>query len=122
MVRNSHHIRPPDAPYDRRIYKLVRSEVEKSIDFNAICNENVENGNPLFVGVMQLCSDNTATPSKTDATVAYPVHIVLLNFTKEYRRFLIDHGHILVGLLPVFASECNKEENDSYTTDDYYRN
>lgn len=42
-VRSSHHIWPPETPYRRQIYKLVRSEVDKSSNSNAIWNEVVEN-------------------------------------------------------------------------------
>jgi len=38
---------------------------------------------------------------KSNAMVAYPVHVVLLNATPSFRRWLIDNGHTLVGFLPV---------------------
>lgn len=48
-----------------------------------------------FVGMVEVYSNNTATTLKGNAIVAYPVHFVLLTFTKEFRRYLVDHGHTL---------------------------
>lgn len=39
-----------------------------------------------------------------NATFAYPVHVALLNFTKESHRFLIDHGPAIARLLYVFSA------------------
>lgn len=51
--------------------------------------------------MVEVYSDETATTLKEKATVDYPVHEVLMNFTKELRQYLIDHGHTLAGVLPV---------------------
>lgn len=88
----------------------------------ATWNETVENGNHLFDSLIQVFSEKAATTLKVTATVAYLVHMVLLDFTKEYHRFLIDYGHTLVGWLPVFASIWNEKENNNDTKDAVYQN
>lgn len=52
-----------------------------------------------LVGMVQVYSDNTATTLNTNMIVAYPVHVLLLNFTKEVCQLLMNFGHTLVGLL-----------------------
>lgn len=43
--------------------------------------------------------------------MAHPVHVVLMNFTNEFSRNLIDNGYTFAGLLPVSISNtCIKEE------------
>lgn len=71
--------------------------------------------------MIQVYFGKTATTLKANATVAYPVHIVLLNFTKEYRRFFIENWYTLVRLSPIFASKCNEAGFDNETIDGYYR-
>lgn len=39
---------------------------------------------------------------KISGTVFFPVHSVLLSFSKEFRRYLIDHCYTLVGFVLVF--------------------
>lgn len=51
--------------------------------------------------MFQVYSDKTATSLKSNPTNVYPVHIVVLKFIKEYRRYSIYHGHTLHGALPV---------------------
>lgn len=94
--------------------------MEKSSDFNAIWNENIEFENPLFVGTIRVYSDKTATTLKENPTVAYLVQNMLMNWGKEYRRFLIGQGHTLVGILPVFASERIENRYINDATDVYY--
>lgn len=57
-------------------------------------------------------TDKMATTLKAKATVSYPVQIVLLNFTKAFRRFLIDRRHTFVGILPVVSSSLTDKEYD----------
>lgn len=50
--------------------------------------------------------------------MAYPVHLVLLYFTKDFRRFLVDHGHAKVGLFPYLVSKSVVETRDDDTAED----
>lgn len=52
----------------------------------------------------------TASTLKSNAIVAYPIHIVLLHFIPAFRRFLIDKGYTFAGLLSVQTSTDEHEE------------
>lgn len=58
---------------------------------------NNSDGNKL-VGLLQLFADTTITTLTLNAIVAYPVHIVFPNFTKQFRKWSLNHGLALVGL------------------------
>lgn len=47
-----------------------------------------------------------------NATVAYSIHIVLLNFIKNFQMFLIYREHEIVGLLLAFFSGSSEETKD----------
>lgn len=95
--------------FSRRVYEGVKSQVEKSLDLNPIRNENTQEKNSPFAAMIQIYSHETATSLKAKTTVVYPVHNVLLKFTKDFRRPLINHGHATADLLPVSVSECTGE-------------
>ena len=80
-------------------------------------NDDNEDLPKSFVGMFQLYTDKTATTLKANATVAHPVHVVLLNVTREFRLKLINGGHTLVGLLPVATLENDSEEYDDQCND-----
>lgn len=46
-----------------------------------------------------------------------PVPIVVPNFTEDSRRFLANHGHTIVGLLPELISESSKKTIDNDTVE-----
>lgn len=91
--------------------QIRESQVHKSIDLS-ICSENTAKKLSLFVGVIQTYSDKTVTILKANATVGYPVHIVLLNYAKDLQRFLVDHGQTMIGLLPVSVSHFAAKTRD----------
>lgn len=52
-----------------------------------------ENGLPRsFLGLMQMYPYETATSLKCNALVAYPVHVMWLNFTAKRRGYSVDQG------------------------------
>lgn len=53
-----------------------------------------------FVRFVQIFSEQTVTSLKSSALVAFPVHLVLLSFGKEYKKRLIQSGHSVVAFLP----------------------
>lgn len=57
------------------------------------------------------------TSLKSNIVVTYPVHVVLLNVTKELRRYLINDGHNLASLLPVSAFSTDDDERPRGDTD-----
>lgn len=70
-----------------------------STDAKKFWNDNESEGPRSTVGLLQLYSDKIATTMKRGAFVMYPVHVVLLNFTAEFRRHLIDSDRTLLGFL-----------------------
>lgn len=51
-----------------------------------------------FVGMVPLYFHKSALKLTGNAIVAYPRHLVLLKFAKEFLSFLVDYGHAVVGL------------------------
>lgn len=64
-------------------------------------------------GLFRLINHDT----RRNATVAYPVQIVPLNFTKDFQRFPISPRHAIVGLLLVWVSESPKKTRDNKTAE-----
>lgn len=65
--------------------------------------------------MIQIHSDKTATTPKENATVVYSIQIVQIILTKDFQRFLINHGNTIVVLLPVLASASSEETRDDDT-------
>lgn len=63
--------------------------------------ENDSNLPKSFLDMFQISSDKTASILKLNALVAYPVLAEFLNFTSQFRRYVIDTGYTLVGFLQV---------------------
>lgn len=75
-----------------------------------VWNENLYDGAPSFVSVLQVYTDKVATILKANVTVTYSVSVILLNFNLNFRRYLIDHGQTMVTFLT--ASTTTEDEND----------
>lgn len=54
-----------------------------------------------FVIYVQIFSDEKAASLKSTALVAYPVHVMPIDFTYSFRWWLFENGHTVVGYLPV---------------------
>lgn len=65
----------------------------------------------LFVYVEELYTDKAASLF-ANAVVAHPLHIVLLNFTHNFCRYVHDHGFTISELLPasIFHADQDKPE------------
>lgn len=105
---------PLSTPHSRQIYRNICDEVISSPCTDCEWVECEPDNKPSFVGIVYVCTDKTATILKANATVAYSVHVILLNYTKEFCQYLIDHEHTFARLLPVFtASDLNfADENN----------
>lgn len=97
----------------KQVYCCVRSSVMRQVDGTALWVDNDLDNDHSFVGMIQVYTDKTSTTLKSNAIVRYPVHTELLNVTKEFRRYLIDHGHTLAALLPVSASQKEEDEEEA---------
>lgn len=60
-----------------------------------------------FVTFIQIFSEQTSASLKNSALVAHPVHVVLLNFSKEHKKSLFRSEHSLVVFL---SDETEKSE------------
>ena len=98
---NVTYSQPMNSPFFGSLYNKRRSMVLRSSDPNTFWVDTCTEGGASFVGFLQIYSDKTAMTLKSNAMVAYPVHVVFLNTTTSYRRWLIDNGHTIVAFLPV---------------------
>lgn len=92
--------------------------MKSSPSTNSVWVENENDEKPCFLGMVQVYTDTTASTLEANAMVAYAVHVKLQNFTYEFRRNLIDHGHPFAGLLHVCTAaqvdcvEGGEDENE----------
>lgn len=63
-----------------------------------------------FFGTTQVYNDKTVTSLEDTFVVAFPVHVVLLQFTKQFRRLLMYYDKQLQGCL-FYALELMKKMN-----------
>lgn len=61
--------------------------------------------------MVQVYTDKSVTAIKANAVLAYFVYVVLLKFTNDIFRFLIDYAYIFAGLHPV---DTTNDEKDSH--------
>lgn len=104
---------PVSTKFGKEIERKVRERVMRSPKSEVLWNARENEMPKSFSGLIQIYSDKTATSLKCSALVAYPVHVVWLNFTARQRRYLIDHGYTLVGFLPVGSEEGETVHGDS---------
>lgn len=67
--------------------------------------------------MIQIYSTRVATTLIANVTVAYYIHVLMLNFTKGFRRFPADHGDTNDGLFSVWVSESSEEIRDDDATE-----
>ena len=108
-------------PMSAKMFKVVEHEVKQRImkSGNNIWNDHSNFYPRSFVGFLQVYSDKTATTLKANAMVAYPIHVVFLNCSASFRRFLINREYTLVGFLPVAGETTGIYENDGMEEDNF---
>lgn len=57
-----------------------------------------------FGKYVQMLSYEIATIIKSTLLVSYPLHVVLVNFSIEFRRWLFENKHTIVALLSVVGA------------------
>lgn len=72
---------------------------------------------PSLVGVVQVYMNKTETTLMENAIVVHPVQVVLLNVIKELRRYSINHGETLSGLLPISVTLPDEIDTTADDTD-----
>lgn len=99
------------------IYNSKRVDMVSSAKYDVMRNNNSENGEPFFVGFVQMFSSKTAPITKSFALVVYLVHAWLLKFSTRFSQWLLLIGLTLVWLHPLNCSiskiEAEHEEHGS---------
>lgn len=85
------------------VYSCFKSNILRPANKPVLLQKNVAHGSS-FVGTLKHLPVR-ASRLKANATVAYRAHLGLLNLSKTFGRFLIDHGCTYVALLRVATLE-----------------
>lgn len=102
--------------YAFSVYSRVRLDFLRSVNETVFWQESVVDASPSFVDVLQIYTNMTALSSKSTATVVYPVHVVLLNVSMKFRRFLTDQRYTLIVLLSVATSRPSTDAEDTVSS------
>ena len=97
--------------YIKELYDWKRKEVIMNGPNNVIFEDNELHNCPSFVGLLQCFSDKTAASLSANSFVAYPFHIVFMNFKPAFRDFLIEKGYTIAAFLPTTSEDSGKGEN-----------
>lgn len=92
-----HH--PLQTRFFKDKYRKLKLSIMGSMDNGVIWTES-GNGKS-FIGFIQLFTDKTVAALKSNSFSAHAVHITLLNFSKSFRKRMIQEGHSVLGFLPV---------------------
>lgn len=98
-----------ESSYAQEVHSYVKQKSLESGDCSVVWTEIIEQDNLPFMGMIQNYSDRTMTTLKANATVPHPVHVILLNFSEEFQRYLTYHIYTFVGLLPVSSSDAEHD-------------
>lgn len=98
--------------YLLQIQRFMRTKVLQSTQAVVFWNKFLSQSLPHLVRIEQVYTNQKATTIKASTTAAYPVYMVLLNFSKAFRRYIIDQNYSLVGLLPVSFSEFSSSQEE----------
>jgi len=92
---------------------VIASDSENSIWFD-------DDEKKSMVGYIQIFTDKTKAALKSDSFAAHAVHVTYMNFTKAFRRKMIQAGHTLIGFLPVsLDSSATQRVQDDTQTEQY---
>ena len=65
-----------------------------------------------FVPFIQVFTDKTATSLSSSASVAYPIHLVVLNTSAERLEWLLNNGLTILGFLPASVASVDDSKTD----------
>ena len=97
-ARTSH---PLHTRYFSDIEGHLRRTVQGCTNASIWWNDNSRNSPVSFGGYLQIFTDKTSSSLKHNSFCAYPVHAVLLNFSREHRLWLVENGYSIVVFLAV---------------------
>lgn len=73
-------------------------------------NQIIDRARMFFLVLGQIYTDNTENILKSQFLVVYSIHVTVgICPTEQFRSFPRDHGHNLVGLIPVGLQVSNSE-------------
>ena len=90
---------PLQTPFFKEKYRNLKLSIMGSKDKGVIWNDT-GNGKS-FIGFIQLFTDKTVAALKSNSFSAHAFHITLMNFSKAFRRRMIQEGHTVLGFFPV---------------------
>ena len=100
LTSNSETQRHPlRTPFFKEKYRNLKLSIMGSKDKGVIWNDSGDRKS--IIGFIQLFTDKTVAALKTNSFSAHAVHITLVNFTKAFRKRMIQEGHTVLGFLPV---------------------
>lgn len=80
FVQGSAPEHPLYSKFCKNVFARLKNQVQRCTSLNIFRNKNTGKRNLSFEKTVHVYSDKTATALKTNAIVAYPVHVVLLKF------------------------------------------
>lgn len=101
-------LRPMDTSFFSRSKKRVRQAVLQTSTDRLFWNENSPEFQRSFFGFIQILSNKATTSLQGSKLIAYLVHAMLLNFTKQYKMSLTFSNHMLVAFLPVETEKSDR--------------
>ena len=90
-----------ETEFSRKLGEEQRKRIMANDSMDIIWRRKNKDGCDSFVGYIQLYSDKSKTSLKRTAVSAYPVHVCLMNFTKDGWKQTILDDRSVVAYLPV---------------------
>lgn len=94
------------------MYVKIRSHFQWSRLVISFGKKHKEEEKLSFFGIVQVYIGKIATTLLPNAIVAYPVDVMLSDFSEMFCRFLMNHRHLFVGLLPVWSTTDEQNEQE----------
>lgn len=80
---------------------IMKQYVMSNKNSSGMWHDGKDTREKSFAGMVQLYSDKSRTSLKESSFQFYPMHVNLLNFSEQYRRYCIVEGMTVVAFLPV---------------------
>lgn len=107
MLKKGRALHAMDTRFSRTLKDRVRQRVLQTFADQIFLNEDSPVYPRAFVGFVQIFLDKRAKTVKYIRTFSLSVHVVLLNFSEDYEKKMINYGHSLV---PSLQDEAEKRD------------